>query len=157
MKVNVEQQATFVGMLTEGYALTASNIRGLFGVAFPQKFVDVIAERTGLCIRRGKLLSDELEVELAYFLSEEVQLNGAGLENIELPAEVMPETLDIVEHTNGHYIMWVCPEILSDGHHEELCSQFHKVDLGDEELVRPTAVKCTKCGKENQIKPHAWR
>ena len=69
----------------------------------------------------------------------------------------MPETLDVVEHTNGQYIMWVCPEILSDGHHEEMCGNFHKVDLGDEKLVRPTAVKCTKCGKEYQIKPHAWR
>ncbi len=150
IKTDLAAQAAFVNVLRDGYTLLEQDIISFFDVTEVEKFVAGVVDRTGLDIRKAKMLTTQ---DAVWYLAADLHLETAGLENIELAVEgVDPLNLEIVEHQDGHYLMWVCPAT-TDFIKGEYCGQFHKVDLGDESLTRPTSVRCVQCGNEYQVKP----
>jgi hypothetical protein len=150
---DLEKQRAFIDMLREGNVLTDSEIRCVFSVKDAHKFVVDIQERTGLDIREGKQ-----SINTCYFIASNIRFETAGLDEMsEATEDILTETEEFVEHQNGHYIMWVCPTEtgnIEDGY--EYCGQFHKVDLGDEELSSPKTVQCVQCGRRYQVKPREY-
>jgi len=154
--VDLKAQEAFVNRLREGFVLTLDNIKKSYETNYPNRFVDSVRSRTGLDIRKGKLsiYSYSCPIEVV-FLASDIRPEVAGLEFVQNAVEgATSEELPEVEYVDGHYLMWSCPNYLAttDGNYD-YCGQFHKVDLGDEELDRPRTVHCVKCGKSYTVKP----
>ena len=136
--VDFEKQRAFVLMLRDGYVLTIYDIQILFEEG--KEFVDAVIENTGLDIREGKIIENLKQDPLVYYLADDIHLETAGLQEMSEPSLTVEGAPDLVEHQDGYYAMYVCPE----------CGQFHKVDLGDEPLWSEV-VRCTQCGKQYRI------
>jgi hypothetical protein len=163
MTVDLEKQRAFITMLREGFVLSYDDVWNLYHEK--PEFVRQVIANTGLDIRDGMMLVTPGDEPGCFFLASDVPQASAGLDTVFGSGEVTPDKafLDTVEYNDGHYIMWVCPTIngVVPGKETEyaatFCGQFHKVDLGDEELTSPRTVRCSQCGTEYIIKPNAWR
>jgi hypothetical protein len=161
-KVDFEKQTAFVTMLRDDYVLSGGEIKSMFDVEDPEKFIEGVIKRTGLEIEVGKRIftsksqnGTSFDVPV-YYLGEKIHLEVAGLEDMQITVDPDTVTQDEVEYLDGHYIMWVCPNLIPDkisGEDGTYCGKFHKVDLGDELLTQRRVVRCMQCGTEYQIKP----
>jgi len=162
--INQDQQAAFLKMLQEGYVLTYAEIEIQFQVKNAKVFVEQVRDRTGLDIYEGRVNSYKEEFPVYYMISD-ISPEAPGLDHMEDPLGFNETHVAIseVEYPKGYYIMWVCPnEIRLPGAEGvkgfySTCGQFHKVDLGDEQLISPRNVRCIKCGKQYQVRPLSWR
>jgi hypothetical protein len=140
-----DAQSDFLALLHANYVVSAAYITRLFAIRNPAKFVQGVRDRTELDIYEGKIFSYEANAdEIVYFMISDIKPECPGLGNMAepvLPIESVIGKPEIVEYQDGYYVMWDCPA----------CSQFHKVDLGDEELVGPIFVRCIKCGITYQV------
>jgi hypothetical protein len=151
--LQLEKQHAFVQMLRDGMVLSHYDIYRLF-MADHEFVLDVI-DITGLDIQTGQRIIDADEDPRVYFLASDTPLDGAGLEEMTLAVDdTQEEDLNEVEYQDGYYLMWTCPKPFNtvDGL-DAYCGKFHKVDLGDEKLIRPRIVRCTDCGTQYRIRP----
>ena len=147
-----DAQKDFLDLMRNGYVVSNNYIMSLFKVRKVKKFVQDIRDRTELDIHEGKWFSFEDDAdETVYYMTSDISPECPGLDNMQAPVVPIESVVTIqpVESQNGYYIMWDCPA--------EDCGQFHKVDLGDEQLVSLRNVRCIKCGKQYQIRPLSWR
>lgn len=149
---NQDQQAAFIDMMREGFVLSAEDITAIFTVLNPAKYVQLVRDRTGLDIHQGKRLMDGVTTRLldVYYMTQDIDPSCPGLDEMEepvIPIDSIIKDPEIIEYQNGYYLMWVCPNTFGSGD----CGQFHKTDLGDEELQGPIFVRCIKCGTTYQI------
>ena len=151
-KTDQDKQKDFLDLMRSKYVVSNNYIMSLFKIRKVAKFVQDIRDRTGLDIYEGKQFSYEDDAdETVYFMISDINPACPGLDNMEDPLGLNETHVAIseAEYQNGYYLMWDCPA--------EDCGQFHKVDLGDEQLVSPRNVRCIKCGKQYQVRPLSWR
>lgn len=167
-----DMQKDFLDLLRNNYVVSANHITALFKVRNVEKFVQGVRDRTELDIYEGRGFSFEGDAdETVYYMVSDIKPECPGLDGMTklldykisdeiLPSEATFEDIKDVEFHWGYYLMWVCPHTLylngkSDTvfKETEMCGQFHKVDLGDETLTTPRAVRCIKCGKEYRVNP----
>jgi hypothetical protein len=149
VQVDLDRQLAFVNRLRAGFVLDAIQVRETYGIRKVPEFVERVRDRTGIDIKTAKRTHYE-EVIDVYYIAGEPYPETAGLQEMTRPVFISLEDaimLDPIEFQDGHYVMWCCPNIVDD----ELCSKFHKVDLGDEPLEGTRIVRCTQCGRQYKI------
>jgi len=148
-----DQQKDFLDLLRNGYVVSANYLIALFNIRNVDKFVQGIRDRTELDIYEGKTFSFEADAdETVYYMTSDIKPECPGLDNMEEAiqyAELLVTPHERIEYQKGYYIMWDCPNRIGDN----LCGQFHKVDLANEELHNIQYVRCIKCGKKYLIHP----
>lgn len=162
IKTDLERQLAFVSMLRDGYVLTGADICDMFGIRNVDSFVSRVITRTHLDIRRGRMKIDEFPrtyggtVKDVFYITGETHPETAGLQELQqATSELNAFFYEPVEWQEGHYLMWICPAPLIDDDEiiDDYCGQFHKVDLGDEELTEVRTVHCVKCGNKFSVQP----
>lgn len=155
-----DQQAAFIGMLQEGYVLTAEDVIGKFRVRNAGKYVTQVMKRTGLDIYHGKITVNG-GVKTVYYMTSDIKPECPGFNEMSSLVEyqIDEEVHAYVEYQKGYYLMWTCYHVpdLYEGQTEpnddSYCGQYHKVDLGDEPLTETRTVQCIKCGNQYQVQP----
>jgi len=156
-----DAQSDFLALLKASYVVSANYITTLFGIRNPAKFVEGVRDRTQLDIYEGKRFSlTQDSDETVYFMISNIDPACPGLDDMSepmvLPTGAIVKDPVMIEYQDGYYIMWDCPHLTrrsDDGetYTEQICGQFHKVDLGDDELFGPIFVRCIKCGTTYQV------
>ncbi len=150
VKTDLDRQLAFVQRLRDGYVMTEVDVMETYAIRKVPEFVARVRERTGLDIVTAKFILFGQE-HAVHFITGEQYPETAGLQEMSAPVNITMshalETPKLIEHQDGFYAMWVCPNDIGNG---ELCSKFHKVDLGDEPL-RSRMIRCTQCGKLYRI------
>jgi hypothetical protein len=157
-----DQQAALIDMLREGYVLTVEQVIGLFRVRHVHKYIKQVRDRTGLDIYQGKITIAGGEEDCFYMISD-IRPECPGLDHME-EAEPVVDSLETiitntVETQKGYYLMWICSNLVKrtgdpqEPDEVDVCGQFHKVDLGDEQFTESRSVCCIKCGKRYLVKP----